>query len=76
MKTKIEVMMDRYNQLEKEYKSSSTMLSSKMKIKKLEEMLEIRKITIMYLLSFYVVAFNSNDDKMRFLLSEIEVEEE
>lgn len=76
MKTKIEVMMDRYNQLEKEYKSSSSMLSSKMKIKKLEEMLEIRKITIMYLLSFYVVAFNSNDDKMRFLLSEIEVEEE
>lgn len=76
MKTKIEVMMDRYNQLEKEYKSSSSMLSAKMKIKKLEEMLEIRKITIMYLLSFYVVAFNSNDDKMRFLLSEIEVEEE
>ena len=76
MKTKIEVMMDRYNQLEKEYKSSGSMLSSKMKIKKLEEMLEIRKITIMYLLSFYVVAFNSNDDKMRFLLSEIEVEEE
>lgn len=76
MKTKIEIMMDRYNQLEKEYKSSSSMLSSKMKIKKLEEMLEIRKMTIMYLLSFYVAAFNSQDDKMRFLLSEIEVEEE
>ena len=76
MKTKIEVMLEKYNELEKSYKNSGSMLSSKIKIEKLEEMLKVREILIMYLLTFYICALDTKDEKTKFMLNQIVVKEE